>query len=652
MDVGKLISKLEPLVPERAERWRRALDLADSEMKDLIEKEIIRTAYKVLGDFRRRPLLSLPPKTAGRASINLGTVIYEKEKWPFAISQGELLRNMGIFGMSGSGKTNMAFHILRQLVDKRVPFLFWDWKRTVRHLIPFLGGRINIYTPGRQLSPFPFNPFIVPPGLEPRVYVNHVVDVMADAYTLGDGSKRILQKALAACYQGGNAAPSVAAVLGEVEQVPAKERVRGWKISTLRALESLEFAGLTTTDAASQEAFAKNLLDGRTVVELDALDQGSKKFLVPLMSLWLYYIQLAAPEREKLRLVVFIEEAHHVLHRHDQRAKEPPLDMMLRQCREIGIGVVVIDQHPHLLSSAALGNAYTTICLNQRDPSDINKAASLSSIDDAEKRLLSTLPVGHAVVKLQDRWRRPFLITVPFVAVRKGLVTDELLGKMLKGSLTAAGVRHAVKRASGPSESSGLAHHTPLDEAALVLVEDVIEHPDDSVRMRYKRLRLSGDKGNRLKGRLIQDGILEEQQVKVGRVYRALLRVTAHASATLGLKKTVGRGSIAHEYWKRFYAQRYRADEYEVTLETPRRGGRADVTAVNASDAIAIEIETGKSDAVGNVKEDLLAGFTKVIVVATDQRAFDRLEEQLAAAGLILPGRIELVLRDQSDQAA
>jgi len=51
--------------------------------------------------------------------------------------------------------------------------------------------------------------------------------------------------------------------------------------------------------------------------------------------------------------------------------------MLLRQCREIGIAIIVVDQHPALISSGCLGNTYTTICLNLKDPSDINKAAAL-----------------------------------------------------------------------------------------------------------------------------------------------------------------------------------------------------------------------------------------------------------------------------------
>ena len=40
------------------------------------------------------------------------------------------------------------------------------------------------------------------------------------------------------------------------------------------------------------------------------------------------------------------------------------------------------------------------------------------------------LPVGHAVVKLQNRWRRPFLVRLPLVPVAKGHVSDQQLREL------------------------------------------------------------------------------------------------------------------------------------------------------------------------------------------------------------------------------
>ena len=191
----------------------------------------------------------------------------------------------------------------------------------------------------------------------------------------------------------------------------------------------------------------------------------------------------------------------------------------------------------------------------------------------------------------------------------------------------------------------------PLTDEALTFVHDVMQHEDDGVRGRYQRLGLSGDKGNRLKNQLVENGILDEQEVKTGRTYKLLLRVTPRARERLGLKKNLGRGSLTHEYWKRFYANRLGLDGYRVELEATRPNGvgRVDVLARRASDSVAVEIETGKSDVVWNVRQDLRAGFDRVLVVATDESALKKVEGQLAREGMSIPTRVNVVLQDETE---
>lgn len=646
MDIQKLAKKLEPLIPDKAHHWLHLRQTADSEIRGLVDKEIALTAHKLLRDYRNKLLLSLPSKSKANRPIHLGKIIYETEKWDFGISHAELLRHIGIFGMSGSGKTNLAFHIVKQLAHKKIPFLFWDWKRTARHLVPALGGPLKVYTPGRQVSPLTFNPFFVPPGLEKEVYINHIIDIMAEAYTLGDGCRSLLQKALSTCYSSENPAPTIQEVLIELEKIPETARSKGWKVSARRALESIEFSGIASdSNGVDQEVLTKSLLSQSTIIELDALAGGDKKFLIQSLCLWLYYVQLAAGQREKLKLVIFIEEAHHLLYRREGKAKETLLEMLLRQCREIGIGIVVLDQHPHLISSAALGNTYTTICLNQKDPSDMNKAAALSLIEETDKKFLSMLPTGQAVVKLQDRWRKPFLIQVPHVAVQKGAVTDELLKDLLEGRLSIHGLRKRIRQAA-PNSVPGLMFEKPLKNEDFEFIQDVIDYPDDAIRNRYQRIGFSVDKGNKVKSKLAESGMLQAVEVKSGRSRKLLLRIPAQARTTLGLAGKGSRGSIVHEYWKRFYAGVFRKEGYEVELEALRIRGTVDLLASNGSRNIAVEIETGKSNAVWNVKQDLLSGFDSVLVVATDEKALAKVEKQLAMEGLIVPDKVDVVLRD------
>jgi len=370
-----------------------------------------------------------------------------------------------------------------------------------------------------------------------------------------------------------------------------------------------------------------------------------------LLCLWLYYVRLKSPDREKLKLVIFIEEAHHVLHKRAQTANETALEMLFRQCRELGIGIVVIDQHPHLLSAAALGNTYTTICLNQKDPSDINKAAAISLLDSEEKNYFSMLPVGQAIVKLQDRWPRSFLVKFPLMNVKKGSVTDDMLAKY-------AAINNAKRTGSSRNTSVlqqdilefGQVPRIPLLDMALNddafrLLSDILTYPDDGVKVRYKRLNISTGSGNRLKQHLLDQCWLESQTIEIGQTRKVILRLTKQSKDALNLDTSEPQhGSIAHEYWKRFYAQRFREQGYKVEFEVPRKSGRVDVVARKDDEKIAIEIETGKSNFVRNVQQDLATKYNKVLVVTTDKSAFKKIETKLAQASLLIAKRVELVL--------
>lgn len=630
MDIERLALKLKPLMPERVAHWLRVLDTSDPKLRELIEKQIVWEAQRRLGDYRGKLLLSLPPESKSKGTFNLGTVVYEEDKHPFGISRNELMQHLAIFGRSGSGKTNVTFHLLEQLSDRQIPFLFLDWKRTARHLIPRLGKNVKVFTPGRALSPFKFNPFVAPPGVEIGAYINHLLDVLAEAFTLGEGAKYLLQKALHTYYKENGKSPTIGDVIQAIENAPDNTRSKGWKISLLRALESLSISNLGFDGGVDQEETVENLFKSSTIIELESLSQSSKKFLIPLLCLWLFHSKLASVNREHLELVVIIEEAHHVLYRQEQRSKESVMNMLIRQCRELGIGIIIVDQHPHLISSAALGNTYTTICLNQKDPTDINKAAGLSLVDDADKKFFSMLNTGEAIVKMQDRWKSPFLVRFPLVPVKKGSVSDAMLSEYLRGKDSL--------RVLGPIDCT-----LDRDEYHFLL-EDVTNHRDDGVKARYNRLGWGANKGNRIKNELLKKGWLEEELVGLGNTRRTLLRLSRDARNIVGDNAT--KESIAHEHWKRFYAQLFRERGYKVTLEAERVGGRVDVLAVKDGKTIGIEIETGKSDIVSNVRNCLRSKFHHVIVVATNQKALMTSLKSIAKAGLYIPPRVVLVLQD------
>ena len=648
MDVRRVLGKLQPLMPDRVNTWARVLEQADSELRTLVEHEILAIARSQLGDFRGRILLSLPNAKRIQGRIKLGGVVYDKERWPAGLSESELLQNAAVFGRSGAGKTNVALHLLMQLSDRKVPFLFLDWKRTVRHAVPHFRFKPRIFTPGRSASQLRFNPFELPPGLEPSVYANLTTDTLAEAFTLGEGAKSLVFHALLAAFRDTNA-PTVRDILKKVESNPDKERVRGWKTSAIRALSILEAAGIGVDRGTAGDHALRTLLSSGTILELDGLSQSMKKFLVPILCLWIYYSRLAAKTRETLQFVIFVEEAHHVLHRRSGNAGESVMEMLFRQCRELGIAMIAVDQHPSLISSSVLGNVYTSVCMNLRNPADVRKAADASGLEESERKWLSELPVGYGIVRLQGRWHRPFLVRFPHLPIQKGAVTDQRLQGLTDGRGALSGSERARMGRSGRLTGSRVPDH-PLDEDSLAFLQDAVENPSDGVDARYKRLGFSIDKGNRIKSCLIAAGILEAESIRVGNTRKVMLRRTRATNRWLPANlvyqraETARRESISHSYWKNEYLRRFRKMGYAVRLEAPRRGGRADVLATKNGETVAIEIETGLSDVARNVRLDLLSGFSRVIVVATTESALRACETRLAKSGLLIPSRIELRL--------
>ena len=231
----------------------------------------------------------LPPPEPGVLAgwLRLGDVVYPNTPpTPFGLNRGELIQHVGIFGRSGAGKTNTVMCLLRELLDKDVPFLIFDWKRNYRDLLaaPWVPeGKVRPVTVGRDLAPLRLNPLRPPPGTDPRTWLKKLIEITAHAYFLGEGVMYLLQEAIDACYEragvyrGSGTYPTFLDVHRTLLARKVTGREANWMASTLRTTASLTYGPMgdtvctmEPTDVRSPSAGQRDPRAGRP----DRLGQG------------------------------------------------------------------------------------------------------------------------------------------------------------------------------------------------------------------------------------------------------------------------------------------------------------------------------------------------------------------------------------------
>ena len=657
MEVEELCRKLKPVLGTKAD----ALWLAYTTASTPAERQEIAIALNILGSQKLhvsyepgRVLLPPPPRTAADGPYRFGSVAYnEKGLYPFGLREDEWIQHIGIFGRSGAGKTNLALGIIRSLLAHNKPFLIFDWKRNYRDLITlFPGHRFRVFTVGRDVAPIQFNPLIPPTGTSPDIWLKKLIEIVATTYYVGEGVISLLLRAFDAVYRDAGVYeatapeswPTLRDVWDWLKECPTRGREQNWMASTLRAVAALCHGEMGRVVNVRRQFPLSGLLRQHVVLELDSLTSSDKTFFIEALLLWIHHYRMAEQGREAFKHVILIEEAHHILTKQEASRKEGITDIILREIRELGESIVLLDQMPSLITPTALANTHTTFTFNLKNRGCVSTAANYTLLGYDDRDYLGRLPVGQAIVKLQGRWFEPFLIKIPRMDVRKGSVTDAMLR-------TPAGDDSSDSGQAETREEAGEripVRPTPdkdeqLSDDELTLLKDVLRHPFDGVSNRYARLRWSRRHGNETKVELIDRGLLRDLSLPLANGRLVLLEPTPKAEGVVTVDPDSGaslRGneSLEHRFWVQRVRQTYETEGYTVVEEHPIGGGAVDLLATREGKALGIEIETGKSDIAANVGR--ASELPSLLLVATNATAQRRIEQVVQTVDAHTAGRI------------
>jgi hypothetical protein len=168
MKIEDVFRKLKPVAAGDLDALWLEYILADSKSQKDIEDALRIVLARDLGQTyeENEVLLEPAPEELARGEYPLGVIYYGQERFHvFGLREEEWIQHLGIIGRSGCGKTNTAFVVVLNFLSRDKPFLVVDWKRNSRDLLSLrIGKEILVFTVGRDLSPFYFNPLIPPEG--------------------------------------------------------------------------------------------------------------------------------------------------------------------------------------------------------------------------------------------------------------------------------------------------------------------------------------------------------------------------------------------------------------------------------------------------------------------------------------------------------
>jgi len=178
-----------------------------------------------------------------------------------------------------------------------------------------------------------------------------------------------------------------------------------------------------------------------------------------------------------------------------------------------------------------------------------------------------------------------------------------------------SGKREAFRPVRSYNKKEG--GETTLTDTERKFLEDIARQPASGVVARYERLGINRYQGNKTQNSLLEKGLISWRPISTRKGRLKVLVLTdkgKKAIPDVKIEKIFHKtDSWEHEYWKFRVGEYYRKKGYEVTYEYRLSGGRSvDVVAEKDGKRIAIEVETGKSDAVYNIRKDSIKTSMKI----------------------------------------
>jgi len=451
LTVEEICNKLRPVFGKKIDEIYFQYTVADGrDERDEIVHVLNALYQKHLNQLLDKGVLLEPPRQeAIDGSYNLATISYAQRKlFDFTLREKDWPRHVCVTGMSGSGKTTFAFKVIEALNMHNKPYLVFDWKKSFRPLSAE-DNQIMTFTVGddKVSNLFKTNINQPPKGVAPKEWINNLTDLLTESFSASFGVHKVILETLDEAfkewgiYNGSDNYPTWNHIKWRLEEKLDKVQGReaGWLESALRIATVMTFGefGKTVNYKGDNSISVEELLDKKVIMELNSLGSIEKTFFCEFVLTYIYKLKKARQNQASHGFdhAIIVDEAHNIfLKKPTNFANESTTDMIYREMREYGTSLICLDQHISKISDTVKGNSACHIAFQQQLPQDIQDISEIMQLRE-QRHYFSQLAVGTAIVKLAERYTRPFLVEVPYVEMRNKNVTNEDIKSRMQAML-------------------------------------------------------------------------------------------------------------------------------------------------------------------------------------------------------------------------
>lgn len=413
-------------------------------MMGLPKKSVTGLTTMEIASFGRNVFRSQEKK--GEKKIPIGNVFHMgvAEHQRVELDLNSLASHCFITGSTGSGKSNTTYCLIENLIKEQVSFMVIEpAKGEYKKEFGALEG-IHIFgTSQREGRMLRLNPFQFDDEIHILEHMDMLMEIFQACWPLQAAMPAILKASIEKSYircgwdlnqsmhfpNGRRKYPSFSDlmdILPEMIQSSAySSESKGDYTGALVTRVSSMTNGINGQIFGSPYEIDNGVLfDENTVIDLSRVGSTETKALIMgilVMKLKEYRVASAQGENRPLSHVTILEEAHNLLKRTEGAVHENSSNMAAKsvemicnsiaEMRTYGEGFFIIDQSPTAVDVAAIKNTNTKIVMRLPEQGDCEAIGSALALSENQKKELSKLPVGVAVV-FQNNWLEPVLTKI------------------------------------------------------------------------------------------------------------------------------------------------------------------------------------------------------------------------------------------------